>query len=80
MWGYPMMRGGYGGGWGLGWGLVGLGSTVLFWLVLLWVLAKIFRYSGHREDGDTALKVLLERYARGEIDKKQFEEMKKDLG
>jgi putative membrane protein len=37
---------------------------------------------GHSESqsGSRAIEILKERYARGEIDKQEFEEKKKDLG
>lgn len=78
MWRYPMMRGGYGFGWG--WGVAGALGLVIFWIILIVVLVKIFKHSGIREKEDNALNVLRERFAKGEIDKKTFEEMKKTLG
>lgn len=63
----------------MGFGLV---SMVLFWGVLIiggvfivrWLMEQGF---GHRED--TALEILKKRYARGEINKQEFEERKRDL-
>jgi putative membrane protein len=72
--------------WSYPWGGFGLFSwlpAVVFWLVLLFVVARIFRHPGHRwEDrsDNSPLDILKERYAKGEIDKKQFEEMKKAVG
>ena len=84
-----MMR--YGGDWNnmMGWGGFGFGwlfwiFMLLFWaLVILGVIALV-RYLGNSgkapKDHKTALEILKERYAKGEITKKEFEEMKKDVG
>ncbi len=81
--------------WGMGWGggfggglgmLVGGVFMVLFWGLLIvavvigvrWVLQQTD--SGRRRDsGDSALGILRERYARGEIDREEFEARKRDL-
>ncbi len=68
-------------GW-LGWGLGGL-FMVIFWVLIIWAIIAFFRGchgSSHWMEGkDRALEILKERYAKGEIDKKEFEEKKKDL-
>ncbi len=59
---------------------------MIFWLILIIVAIVILvrwgsgqsRTSSHHTD-KTALNVLKERYAKGEIDRKEFEEKKKDL-
>ncbi len=71
--GYGMM-GGYGGIFG-GWMVI----AMLFWVALIslifWLVYKLL-IGREKED---ALSVLKSRYARGEVTKKQFEEMKKEL-
>ena len=83
--GYPMM--GYG---GYGW----VGALIsVFWIVIaIVVIGSLIRFARHGgkplwhcrhchdgSDGSAALDILKERYAKGEIDKAEFEEKKKDL-
>jgi putative membrane protein len=76
MWEY--MRDGHG-----GWGWFGGMGMLLFWvLVLLGVLAlgKWLFAGGLRSSAPgTALDILNERYARGEIGREEFEQKRKDL-
>lgn len=70
------------GGWN-GFGLLGWIPMLLFWIILILGVVALLRYlgkSGQHGSGKTPLEILKERYARGDIDKKEFEQMKKDLG
>lgn len=75
-----MMEGyGHGMGFGMGWGWI-IGLVVL--ALIVWLVVKVTTQNttassaGGRE---TPLDVLKKRYARGEIDKQEFEEKKKEL-
>jgi len=71
-WGYPMG----------GFGLLSVIPELIFWLILIFLFIRLFKHSDHRwtdSSEKTPLDILKERYAKGEIYKKQFEEMKKDL-
>ncbi|MBM2831078.1 MAG: hypothetical protein HW414_130 [Dehalococcoidia bacterium] len=79
-----MMGPGMMGGFGLGW--FGPIVMVLFWVLVVWGIVALIRGTawGGRPDStapppDSALDVLKKRYARGEINKQEFEEKKKDL-
>ncbi len=77
-----MMRGyGWdGGGWGWGAWLLMAAMMVIFWGVVIAALVTFLRYSGHRRneppsggDGrDQALRILDERFARGDIDADEY--------
>ena len=73
---------GWGGGWGWGW--FGIVHMVLWWFLIILgivVLAKwLFGGGGRSTERDRALTILRERYARGEIDKQEFDARKRDLG
>ncbi len=83
------MWGGYDGyGWGWGWGMgFGMISMVLFWVLVIlgivilvkWIAAGSSSGSTGAPREKTALDILKERYARGEIDREEFEQKKKDL-
>ncbi len=67
-------------GWGMGFGWL---FMIIFWvLVVLGVVYLLKLVSGgarREEKRDTALDILKQRYAKGEITKEEFEEKKKDL-
>ena len=69
--------------WHEGWGMYGL-MHILWWALAAFVVVMLVRRSHWRHDHgmrkpDQALVILRERYARGEIDKTEFEARKRDL-
>jgi len=78
-WGY----GGYGMMGGFGW--IGM---ILFWILLVLAIVWLWRTldiganlrgSGPKVEGKNAIDIVKERYAKGEITKDEFEQLKKDL-
>ena len=81
---------------GLGFGMVAIGALMMlaFWVVVIggavWLIVTLTRGASagtqHASSatqlapGQTPLDVLKARYAKGEITKEQFEDMKRDLG
>ena len=67
--------------WGA-WGILMMLMMALFWILVVvglfaavrWLIAK-----GKNQQTDSALNILRERYARGDINKEEFESKKKDL-
>lgn len=80
------MMGDYFGG-GYGFGGLGFIFMILFWGLIIWaIIAGVRMISGNQGHAccggakeDSAQKLLRERYAKGEITKEQFEQIKKDL-
>lgn len=75
---------------GFGWGSYLLGGLLmlLFWggiialafFAIRGIAGSVNRTSGQSEsDSDRSMEILKERYARGEIDREQFQKMKSDL-
>jgi putative membrane protein len=78
-WGWGMHpRSWMGGAWGIGMMLM----MSLFWLLVIAGLAlgvRWFMSQGKEGRSDSALDILRQRYARGEINKEEFEAKKRDL-
>lgn len=78
--GYPMM-----GSWGYGFSWVHIIFTVFWALILAFIVIALLRVvrgeKGHWRhwNSNSALDILKERYAKGEIDKAEYEERKKVL-
>ena len=76
------MMGGYGWGGGSGFGMIGM---LLWWVLIVLGIVLLAKWllsggpGGGHASGDRALEILKERYARGEIDKNEFEQKKRDL-
>jgi len=70
MGGYGMM------GFGMGFGFL---FMILFWGVVVWLIIYPINASQTSKKDEDALTILKKRYASGEISKKQYGEMKKEL-
>jgi putative membrane protein len=69
--------------WGWGMGLM-MFFGVVFWggiiALIVWAVTRLTRRNNQSDGGKTSpLDIARERYARGEITKEQFEQLKKDL-
>ncbi|OGT09765.1 MAG: electron transporter RnfE [Gallionellales bacterium RIFCSPHIGHO2_02_FULL_57_16] len=70
------------GGWGMGFGFV---LMLLFWILIIfgivvlirWLLAQSSPRRGSRDK--TPSEIVQERYARGEIDREEYEQKKRDM-
>ncbi|QGY45805.1 SHOCT domain-containing protein [Maribellus comscasis] len=73
-----MMNGFGGHGWGMGWWWI-IGLIII--IAIVWMVVKGMNQNNSpgQSPGKSALDILKERYAKGEIDKQEFEERKKDL-
>jgi putative membrane protein len=78
---------GYEWGWGMHpmWGVWGIGMMLimlLFWGLVIVAVVLGIRWlisQGKETRSDSALEILRQRYARGEINREEFEARKKDL-
>ena len=62
---------------GGGLGVFGVILRLAFWAALIWLVMSFFRKS--KKNKPTSVEILKRRYAKGEISKEEFEQMKEDL-
>ena len=73
------------GNWGMGW--FGMIFMMIFWVLVIvalvflikWLIQTTSSRKASEQTGSGAIDILKERYARGEIDKAEFESMKRDI-
>ena len=70
MGGYGMM------GAGMGFGFI---FMLLFWGLIIWLIATFIKSATGKDSGEEPLAILKKRYAKGEITKKQYDAMRKEL-
>lgn len=76
------MMGDMGGGWGMGFGWI---SMILFWGLVVFAIVALVKWFTAQPPGGasprdrTPLAILQERYARGEIDREEYEQKRRDL-
>ena len=83
--GYGPGMGFYGGGWGNG--FIGMLFQLVFWVGVIWLGFYLFRRFGNRvptggnfqDRLNSAIDILRERYARGEINRDEYEERIQEL-
>ena len=81
-WGWGMMGPGM---MGFGWGWFMPIMMVLFWGLVAWGIIALVRGTGgycvpsQKNDKESALDILKNRYVRGEINREEFEAKKKDI-
>jgi len=69
--GYGMM------GFGMGFGFI---FMLIFWGAIIWIIVTLINSAqSNKKDDSDSLTILKKRFAKGEITKKQFEEMKKRI-
>jgi len=84
MWGWPNMMGGLFGGFGFIWMIfiflfvIAIIAGVI--ILIVWAVRRSSSiHQSQQKSISTAMEILKERYAKGEITKEQYENMKKDL-
>jgi putative membrane protein len=69
-------------GYGFGFGIPGIGMWIV-WILLIvaivWVVKLLSDRNTLRSGGKSALEILQERYARGEIHRDEYESKRRDL-
>ena len=66
---------------GYGMGMMGFGFIfmLIFWGIIIWIIAKLINTSQSNKNESDSLTILKRRYASGEITKKHYKKIKKEI-
>lgn len=80
---WPNMMGGFFGGWGIVWMIfifIFIAAIITgIILLIVWLVRRVSYSSETSTKTSDALDILKQRYARGEITKNEYEDIKKDI-
>jgi len=70
-----------------GFGIFSIIPMIIFWVLVIWAIVALVRRGiwssrggkGHWHGEDSAIQILKDRYAKGEINKEEFEQKMKDI-
>jgi len=68
---------------GIGWGWLGLGflHMVVFWGLVILAFAGLFKWLGGSPLSESsAMDILKARYAKGDLTREQFEQLRREIG
>ena len=68
-----------GDGYNIGWGIFMLFFWILIFIIATLVISRYLKSHNEGQNQSRALDIAKERYAKGEIAKEEFEQLKKDL-
>jgi len=69
-------------GYHMGWGIFMAGLWLIIWVIIALLVIRMIRRhdsTGCHKNANDPLDIVKERYAKGEINKEHFEQLKKDL-
>ena len=65
---------------GMGWWML-FGSVwfIFFWGIVIWAVVRLTQRGERSDEEPTALSIAKRRYARGEISREEYEQLRRDL-
>lgn len=62
-----------------GWGILGMFFWLIIMIIIIVIISRVFRHTPESASHNTPLEIAKTRYAKGEISKEEYEQLRKDL-